>query len=308
MAIKFIVFLTIVALALFLLLSHSSLNNYAAHPHGCLDLHSDWEDNIDFDLTNNIDFNLTNNIIRVFPEIDINPTDKYISVHELTQWKLHHVQTKQFRRSKKEMIIYDKNLDGFVSFAEFEYGLSTPPQKTDGDSFAYDMRVLEEEHFNASDTNGDGRLSLPEFHDFLHPADSNNTKLQQWLCREEVWERDTDRDGKVSYIEFLNGIFVSIRSYDEENYIYSHHSDESKNAYAKVVFSQLDKDGDGYLSAIELLPIIGKVHPSWRYYARKQAEYFGSQARVGKYGRLNLNEMIKYADILYAAIFRDESY
>ncbi|CAK8560412.1 unnamed protein product [Lathyrus sativus] len=170
------------------------------------------------------------------------------------------------------------------------------------------MRVLEEEHFNASDTDGDGRLNLPEFHDFLHPADSNNPKLQQWLCREEVWERDTDRDGKVSYIEFVNGLFVSIRSYDEESNGYSHHSDDSKNAYAKVVFSQLDKDRDGYLSAIELLPIIGKVHPSWQYYARKQAEYFGSRAQVGKYGRLNLNEMIENADILYAAIFRGDFY
>ncbi|CAK8560413.1 unnamed protein product [Lathyrus sativus] len=258
MAIKFIVFLIIGAIALLLVLSHSSLNNHAAHPHDCLDLHSDWEDDIDF--------NLTKNIIRLFPDIDVDPTDQYVSVHELTQWKLHHLQTKQLHRSKREMIVYDKNLDGFVSFAEIEYRLPPPPQYTDGDSFGYDMRVLEEEHFNASDTDGDGRLNLPEFHDFLHPADSNNPKLQQWLCREEVWEHDTDRDGK------------------------------------------LDKDRDGYLSAIELLPIIGKVHPSWRYYARKQAEYFVSQAQVGKYGRLNLNEMIENADILYAAIFRDEFY
>ncbi|CAK8560414.1 unnamed protein product [Lathyrus sativus] len=299
MAIKFIVFLIIGAIALLLVLSHSSLNNHAAHPHDCLDLHSDWEDDIDF--------NLTKNIIRLFPDIDVDPTDQYVSVHELTQWKLHHLQTKQLHRSKREMIVYDKNLDGFVSFAEIEYRLPPPPQYTDGDSFGYDMRVLEEEHFNASDTDGDGRLNLPEFHDFLHPADSNNPKLQQWLCREEVWEHDTDRDGKVSYIEFVNGLFVSIRSYDEETYGYSHHY-VSNNAYSEFMFSQLDKDRDGYLSAIELLPIIGKVHPSWRYYARKQAEYFVSQAQVGKYGRLNLNEMIENADILYAAIFRDEFY
>jgi len=82
------------------------------------------------------------------------------------------------------------------------------------------------------------------------------------------------------------------------------------DASAKVLFSQLDKDFDGYLltllslyqyisflystlsifstlvlisiccrylSDIELLPIIGKVHPSGHYYATKQAEYLMSQ-------------------------------
>ncbi|CAL5195718.1 unnamed protein product [Lathyrus oleraceus] len=292
MVFKSILFLIVGAIALIFLLSHATHHHH--HHHRCLEPHGD--------------FNLTNKIICVFPEIDVNPTDHYVSVHELTQWKLRLLQTKQFHRSKREMIIYDKNLDGFVSFAEFDYALPTSPQYADGDSFGYHMRVLEEEHFNASDTDGDGRLNLPEFHDFLHPADSNNPKLQQWLCREEVWERDTDRDGKVSYIEFVNGLFLSIRSYDEGSSSYLHHSDDSKNAYAKLVFSQLDKDRDGYLSAIELLPIIGKVHPSWQYYARKQAEYSISQAQASKYGRLNLNEMIENADILYAAIFHDGFY
>ncbi|XP_058743720.1 uncharacterized protein LOC131616412 isoform X2 [Vicia villosa] len=294
-ALKFLLFLT-AAIALLFLLSHSPQNN---HLHHCLEPHSEWDD----------DFNFTNNIVCLFPQIDIDPTDHYVSVDELAHWKLHHHQTNQFHRTKKEMIIYDNNHDGFLSFTEFQYRLSTPPQYAGADdSFGYDMRLLEEDHFNASDTDGDGRLNLSEFNDFLHPADSNNQKLQQWLSREEVWERDTDRDGKVSYIEFVNGLFVTIRSYDEESYGYSHHYDDSKNVYAEFMFSQLDKDGDGYLSAIELLPIIGKVHPSWRYYARKQAEYFVSQAQVGKYGHLNLNEMIKNADILYAAIFRDEFY
>ncbi|KAL5073271.1 hypothetical protein RYX36_012255, partial [Vicia faba] len=54
------------------------------------------------------------------------------------------------------------------------------------DSFGYDMGWWKEEHFNASDADGDGVLNLTEFNDFLHPADSNNTKLQQWLCKEEV--------------------------------------------------------------------------------------------------------------------------
>lgn len=114
MAFKSILFLIVGAIAFIFLLSHFPLNDPATHHHRCLEPHAD--------------FNLTNKIICVFPEIDVNPTDHYVSVHELTQWKLRHLQTKQFHRSKREMIIYDKNLDGFVSFAEFDYALPTPPQ------------------------------------------------------------------------------------------------------------------------------------------------------------------------------------
>jgi len=36
---------------------------------------------------------------------------------------------------------------------------------SDGDPFGYDMRLLEEEHFNASDVDGDGLLNLAEFNE-----------------------------------------------------------------------------------------------------------------------------------------------
>lgn len=248
------------------------------------------------------DFNVTNRIARLFPEIDVDPTDQFVSVHELTQWNVHHVQQQILHRSQKEMVVYDKNRDGFVSFSEF--GLST--STSDGDPFGYDMRLLEEEHFNASDVDGDGLLNLAEFNDFLHPADSNNPKLQQWLCKEEVRERDTDRDGKVSFREFFYGLYDLVNNYDEKSYNDSHHSDDSIDASAKVLFSQLDKDFDGYLSDIELLPIIGKVHPSGHYYATKQAEYLMSQAQIDNDGRLNLTEMIDNAYTLFVSIFPDE--
>jgi len=69
------------------------------------------------------EFNVTNRIARLFPEIDVDPTDQFVSVHELTQWNVHHVQRQILHRSQKEMVVYDKNHDGFVSFSEF--GLST---------------------------------------------------------------------------------------------------------------------------------------------------------------------------------------
>lgn len=123
-------------------------------------------------------------------------------------------------------------------------------------------------------------------------------------------ERDIDKDGKISFNEFFYGLFDLVRTYDEENHNVSHHSDASVDAPAIMLFNQLDIDGDGYLilvisiiivdfkilitssinhlwyfsvyfsrhlSDVELLPIIGKIHPSERYYAKQQADYFISQ-------------------------------
>jgi len=59
-------------------------------------------------------------------------------------------------------------------------------------------------------------------------------------------ERDTDRDGKVNFKEFFHGLFDLVRNYDEESHNDSNHSDNSMDAPARVLFGQLDKDGDGY--------------------------------------------------------------
>ena len=59
-------------------------------------------------------------------------------------------------------------------------------------------------------------------------------------------ERDTDRDGKVNFKEFFHGLFDLVRNYDEESHNDSYHSDNSMDAPARMLFAQLDKDGDGY--------------------------------------------------------------
>jgi len=69
------------------------------------------------------EFNVTNMIVSLFPEIDVDPADHFVSVHELSKWNLHHVQRQILHHSQQEMVVYDTNSDGFVSFSEF--GLST---------------------------------------------------------------------------------------------------------------------------------------------------------------------------------------
>ncbi|MBA0828924.1 hypothetical protein Goarm_013550, partial [Gossypium armourianum] len=225
-------------------------------------------------------FNVMNRLVMLFPKIDADPADGFVTENELTEWHLQQAAKEVLHRSMREMEVHDKNHDGFVSFAEYE-----PPSwvKNDNNSFGYDMGWWKEEHFNASDANGDGLLNITEFNDFLHPSDSKSPKLLHWLCKEEVRERDTDRDGKVNFDEFFHGLFDLVRNYDEEDHNSSHPSHDSLESPARHLFSQLDKDGDRLLSEEELLPIIGKIHPSERYYAKQQADYIISQPMTSEW-------------------------
>ncbi|KAI5582251.1 hypothetical protein POPTR_007G076300v4 [Populus trichocarpa] len=284
--------------------SHPELVHHSAAPgHESQPEVDDFMDAEDY-LNDEEKFNVTNRLLVLFPKIDMEPVDGYLSEHELTEWSLKQSEKEVMHRTKREMDVHDKNHDGLISFAEYE-----PPSwvhNSDKNSFGYDMGWWKEEHFNASDADGDGLLNITEFNDFQHPADSKNPKLLQWLCKEEVRERDSDKDGKVNFQEFFHGLFDSVRNYDEEGHNSSHLSDDSVEAPAKKLFNELDKDADGFLSDVELLHIIGKLHPSERYYAKQQADYILSQSDTDKDGRLSLTEMIENPYVFYSAIFSDE--
>ncbi|KAG9136662.1 hypothetical protein Leryth_004454 [Lithospermum erythrorhizon] len=129
--------------------------------------------------------------------------------------------------------------------------------------------------------------------------------LQEQL--QEIRERDTDKDGKVSFKEFFRGLFDLVRNYDEEgDHSVSHHSEDSEETPARKMFAQLDKDGDGFLSDVELMPIIEKLHPSERYYAKQQADYIIQQADSDKDGRLTLTEVIENPYVFYSAVFNED--
>ncbi|XP_042063841.1 calumenin-B-like [Salvia splendens] len=266
----------------------------------------EWEDFADAEdfLNDSERFNVTNRLMLLFPRIDVDPTDGLASKSELTQWSLQQSRREAMHRSQREMKTHDKDGDGFVTFAEYE--APSWVRSADNTSFGYDFGWWKEDHFNASDADGDGRLNITEFNDFLHPADTSNPKLILWLCKEEIRERDRDKDGKVNFEEFFHGIYDLIRNYVEPHDTDEHESDDSNEASAKMLFVLLDKDGDGYLSDVELLPVIEKLHPPEHYYAIQQTNHILHQADGDKDGRLSLAEMIESPYVFYTGVFSED--
>lgn len=82
----------------------------------------EWEDFMnDEDYLNDEDkFNITDRLVLLFPKIDVNPADGFVSEAELTHWNLEQSQKEILHRTQREMEVHDKNKDGFVSFSEYE--------------------------------------------------------------------------------------------------------------------------------------------------------------------------------------------
>ncbi|XP_078176765.1 calcium-binding EF hand family protein [Carex rostrata] len=267
----------------------------------------EWEDFMDAeDYVNSENrFNVTKRVEVLFPKIDLNPGDGFITAEELTDWNLMQARIETMHRTKRDMELHDKNKDGLVSFDEYErpsWSWRFDEQNSSNDGMGW----WKEEHFKAADMDGDGLLNLTEFNDFQHPADSANTKMIDWLCKEEIRERDKDKDGKLSFQEYHGGLFYLIRNYDE--FTVDPNEDNYGDATAKKLFSQIDKDNDGFISAEELKPFINNLHPSERFYAKQQANYLLSMADTDKDGKLSLKEMVENPYAFYSSIFTEEDY
>ncbi|OEL32320.1 hypothetical protein BAE44_0006663 [Dichanthelium oligosanthes] len=145
------------------------------------------------------------------------------------------------------------------------------------------------------DRDHDGRLAFGEY------------ERPSWAWRFDgtYMERDKDNDGKLNFQEFFSGLFYSIRHYDDEGIT---DDTSGSDAPAKKSFSHLDLDNDGLLSADELKPIIGNLHPSEHFYAKQQADYVISQADTNKDGQLSMKEMIENPYVFYNALFTEDDY
>ncbi|XP_076950586.1 uncharacterized protein LOC143623619 [Bidens hawaiensis] len=87
-----------------------------------LESQPEWEDLIGAEdyLNDEHKFNITHRLVLLFPRIDMDPADGFVTEHELTEWNLEQSQKEVLHRSQREMELHDKNHDGLVSFTEYQ--------------------------------------------------------------------------------------------------------------------------------------------------------------------------------------------
>lgn len=284
-------------------------HNTAPHPESQPEP-EDWDYKDPEEYLNDEDqFNVSSRILTLFPLIDNHPSDGRISVAELQDWHLQAALTEANHRTAREMENYDKNHDGMVSFSEYM------PQSASENPANYSMEHgglgWWKEQFDAADEDGDAVLNATEFNNFLHPQDSHNEKLHQWLRKQEIRDRDHDNDGKINFAEYEHGIFDLIQLHAaEDSSASSSNLDRTarRDAHAKQKFSDLDKNKDGFLTEDELAPIMDNLHPGEAYYAKQQAEYLISQADKNKDDHLTIEEMLENPYIFYSTAYAYEDY
>jgi hypothetical protein len=79
---------------------------------------ADYEDPEDY-LNDEDQFNITDRLIVLFPLLDINPHDGFVSVKELQDWHWLQGQNALQHRTDREMDVHDKNNDGLITFKEY---------------------------------------------------------------------------------------------------------------------------------------------------------------------------------------------
>lgn len=82
----------------------------------------EWEDFMDADdfINDEDKFNVSGRLVLLFPKIDVNPADGFVSEDELIDWNLHQAENEVMHRTQRELEVHDKNKDGYVSFQEYE--------------------------------------------------------------------------------------------------------------------------------------------------------------------------------------------
>ncbi|EMS64995.1 hypothetical protein TRIUR3_25358 [Triticum urartu] len=251
---------------------------------------ADYEDEY---INDAVRFNMTLRVAALFPKIDVDPADDAVTGAELAAWNLASARREVLHRTARELDLHDRDHDGRVAFSEYER--PSWAWRFDG------LTVFGETLIITQPVMGwDG-------------GRRGTSMLRIWTA---LWVSRSHMKTTSPYSEFgLLRIIILILAESQTICAVRHYDDETStddsngsDAPARKSFSQLDLDNDGLLSADELKPIIGKLHPAENFYAKQQADYVISQADTNKDGQLSLNEMIENPYVFYSALFTEDDY
>mmetsp|Transcript_6040 Transcript_6040/g.8172 ORF Transcript_6040/g.8172 Transcript_6040/m.8172 type:complete len:386 (+) Transcript_6040:113-1270(+) len=310
-------------------MDHAAFDLQAAHAAGELDetyddqtFAEEWNDEYFTD-----GFNITARLYEMFPTID-EDNDGLVTLSEMEKWHFETGMNTSKLRSDREFSTTDENEDGKVSLQEYlgddfylidkiNSGHELTEEENNFNNLDWVRTV--KDSFSLADGDKDGFLTHAEFFNFLHPEESGNEEMYSHLLQETVRERDENKDGMLSMLEFVDNLWRELKPYEDdndsfrnhdyenpdENYYEHHEEDPEKDAADKAAaqtkFSDLDKNKDGFLTATELRPEMQLLHPGERDFARRQAQHVVEQADDNKDGTLTIQEMVDNPYVFYSA-------
>jgi len=272
-------------------------------------------------------FNITERLHELFPLIDTDK-DGLVTKSEMEKWHYNVGMNQSKQRAEREFDASDADSDGKISLKEylgedFDLLAQVDQPLAEGEEAPYNLEWVRStrDTFHLADEDGDKFLSRTEFFKFLHPEESEEEKVSNYLLKEAVRDRDSDKDGKLTFNEFKENLWHEIKPWDEDDHEPEdwHHDyrefdmtpeETTKDeANAKKRFEELDANKDGHLEADELRPELKTLHPGEKDFAERQASHMIEQADNNQDGNLTLAEMVENPYVFYsAAIGDDDSY
>ncbi|XP_038880351.1 calumenin-B [Benincasa hispida] len=243
--------------------------------------------------------NISLRLLVLFPLLDHSPKDGAISYEELSDWITGQAIERLNYRTGKQLAFNDKNGDGAISFHEYL------PQFTEEDiarnETGYGEAGWWRKQFTNADVDQNNLLNFDELKDFLHPEDSSNYRIQNWLLRQKMNRMDHDSDGKLSFDEFLRQAYGIYKSYIE----FEMQGEDIPSAEEK--FDELDLDEDEVLSVEELRPLFQYLHPGEVSYAQHYTSHLINKADDNKDGYLTLDEMLNHDNVFYSTVYENNN-
>ncbi|KAG6650455.1 hypothetical protein CIPAW_06G044800 [Carya illinoinensis] len=234
----------------------------------------------------------------LFPFLDTAPNDGVVSFKELEGWIAQQAHDRLNYRTEKELALRDKDGDGAISFREYLPHFSNEDIEKNG--MEHGEAGWWKVQLENADADQNGSLSFDEFKDFLHPEDSSNEKVKNWILTEKIKLMDQDGDWKLSFPEFLEQAHDILKNYVDFETAGAHVPTAEEN------FAMLDVDNDKFLAVEELKPILHYLHPGELSYAKYYSSHLIRQADDNKDGNLSLDEMLNHDHIFYNTVY-DES-
>lgn len=156
-------------------------------------------------------------------------------------------------------------------------------------------------------------VSLPSETDIM----AQKRRLLKCSCHSRRSERDQDGDGKLSWREFTQSLWVDLIEWDgeeekglwrrgvkrewEEPEFPGEPGQKARNA-----FKGLDTNQDGFIDEVEMRKVTGQLHPREADLAREEAEHLMKEADADGDGELSLQEMLDHNYAFYHTAFGDE--